>query len=101
MKNSNTKGSFFDEIIDPLDAGRFDLFPPLGLFLPGFFADHEEDKVGKGFFGRRWFGGGRVGRTGRRDESLLEEQEVGVVLLGLLVAAVAWVRSEVQTVRKE
>ena len=99
-KLKHWNGSFFDEIIDPLDAGRFILLPPLWLFLPRLLAHHQQHEVGKSVFGGRCFWLG-LGERRRRDESLLYEEEIGVVLLCLLVAAVAWMVKCVQTVRKE
>jgi hypothetical protein len=94
-------GSFFDKVIDPLDAERLVLLSPLWLFLPWLLADHKQHEVREGVLRRGGLDGGRVRQGGRLDKSLLQEEEVGVVLLGLLVTAVAWVRDDVQTVRKE
>lgn len=61
----------------------------IGKFLPRFIADDEEQGVREGALGE---GGELLG---------VERQHVGVVLLGLLVAAVACVEGGVHTSRKE
>jgi hypothetical protein len=61
----------------------------IGKFLPRFVADDEQQGMREGAFGE---GGELLG---------VEGEDVGVVLFGLLVAAVACVEGGVQTSRKE
>lgn len=44
-------GSFLNKIIDPLDAERLVLLPPLRLLLPRLLADHQQHKVREGLLG--------------------------------------------------
>ena len=72
-----------------------------GLF-PWFFAHHQEHEVGEGAFRRCLLADVLdLGGWGGREESLLPEGDIGIVLLGLDMAAVAWVRRYVQMSRKE
>jgi hypothetical protein len=96
----HSMGSFLDEGVDPLDVRGLSRLPPLRWLLPGLVADHEEDEVGEGLGG----GQGREivdGGGGGGEEALVAEGEVGIVLLGLQVAAIAWVGPSIHTVRKE
>lgn len=90
--------SLLDEVVDPLDIERLRCLPTL-LLLPRVIIDHEEKDIGKGVDGQH--GGQVVLLRGEFDVLLVEVVHVGILLLGLDVAAVAWVGEGVQMSRKE
>lgn len=94
----NRDHSLLDEVVDPLDIEGLRCLPSLFL-LPGVIVDHEEEDVGEGVDGEH--GGQVVLLLGEFNVLLVEVVHVGILLLGLDVAAVAWVEEGVQMSRKE